>query len=278
MKLGAHVSISGGLYRAVERAVSLGSQTFQIFGSSPRSFNTINYSEEDFERFRRAVKSAKMAPIFFHGVYLINLGSPNKTLFELSIKSLIFYLNLCQKAAAQGVIFHLGSHHGQGFDSVKKRVVEAVKTVLAQTEAGLLIFENNAGQGGGIGTRFEELAELVSAADSSRTAVCLDTQHAFAAGYPINLPQGLDDVINKLQALGLLKKLVAVHTNDSKFPLGSLRDRHENIGRGFIGLDGFKNILNHPLLKELPFIIETPGFDNKGPDKKNLEILRGLVG
>lgn len=277
MKLGAHVSVAGGFYKAVEKAKAIGAEAIQIFGSSPQSFLTPNYSSEVFDRFNKDLSSSKIAPVFFHGVYLINLASESESLYELSIKSLIFYLKLCQEMPIEGVIFHLGSHKGKGFAAVKGRIIKAVERILDRTKMGKLILENNAGQGGGVGAKFEEIADIINYIKSDRLAVCLDSQHAFAAGYPLQNRVGLEETLKKFDQTIGLKNLVAIHLNDSKFPLGSLRDRHENIGQGLIGLKSFERILNHPQLSNLPFIIETPGFDGKGPDKQNLEILRKLI-
>lgn len=277
MKLGAHVSIAGGLDKAVQRAKEMGAQAIQIFGSSPQSFRTPNYVDADFDRFNRSVGQEGISPIFFHGVYLVNLASDSPRLYELSIQSLIFYLRLCEKMPVEGVIFHIGSHKGMGFTEVRARVIEAGRTILSETERGKLILENNAGQGGGVGARFEEIADIINNIGSDRVAVCLDSQHAFAAGYSIHTNDGLEKTLADFDETIGLERLVAVHLNDSKFPLGSQRDRHENIGQGLIGLEGFRRLLNHSQLSRRPFIIETPGFENRGPDRENLGILRSLI-
>lgn len=210
-------------------------------------------------------------------VYLINLAAESDQLYKLSIESLVSYLKLCEQLPVDGVIFHIGSHKGKGFNAVKKRIIKAVELILSQTGKGKLILENNAGQGGGVGARFEEISDIINYIKSDRLGVCLDSQHAFAAGYSLQQPEGLDEFMALLQRLSLLEHLATVHLNDSKFPLGSLRDRHENIGQGLIGLEGMGRIVNHPKLSHLPFILEVPGFDGKGPDKKNLQIVRKLV-
>lgn len=277
MNLGAHVSIAGGLEKSVERAKNIGAGCVQIFGSSPQSFNTTNYAAEDFANFRKAAKDARITPIFFHGVYLINLASEQKRLYDLSIKSLIHYLNLCGKVGAEGVVFHIGSRKENSFGLVKGRIMEALVAILKASPTGKLILENNAGQGGGVGMKFNELAQLLEGVKSDRVGICLDTQHAFAAGYDVSSAEGLKNTLVEFEQEVGLPKLVAIHLNDSKFPLGSKRDRHENIGQGLIGLGAFGRILNNPRLSHLPFIIETPGFEGTGPDKKNLDILKDLV-
>lgn len=277
MKLGAHISVAGGLSKSVERANVLGVNCMQIFASSPQSFRSTDYADDELEKFTRLARESRIGPIFFHGVYLINLAAEVERLYELSIESLVSYLRLCEKLPVEGVIFHIGSHKGRGFEFVKDRIIKAIERILSQTKAGKLILENNAGQGGGVGSKFEEISDIINYIKSERLAVCLDSQHAFAAGYPIDQPDGLDEIVASLQRLSLLDRLAAVHLNDSKFPLGSQRDRHENIGQGLIGLEAFRRIINNPEFKHLPFILEVPGFENKGPDKKNLDIIKSLV-
>ena len=177
----------------------------------------------------------------------------------------------------EGVIFHIGSHKGRGYEAVKERIYTAIERVISTTKVGKLILENNAGQGGGVGTKFEEIVDIINHIRSDRLAICLDSQHAFAAGYDVSSKKGLDKILTELDETVGLKNLIVVHLNDSKFPLGSFRDRHENIGEGLIGKEGIARIVNHDKLKDLPFVLEVPGFDGKGPDKKNLDLLKSLV-
>lgn len=277
MKLGAHVSIAGGLSKSIGRAVSIGASCMQIFASSPRSFQATDFSDREIGEFRRLAQENRMGPIFFHGVYLINLAVESAQLYKLSIESLTSYLKLCERLPVSGVIFHIGSHKGKGFTVVKDRIIKAVEKILNQTMVGQLILENNAGQGGGVGSRFEEISDIINYIKSDRLCVCLDSQHAFAAGYHLETKEGLEKTLKEFDESIGLKNLVAVHLNDSKFPLGSQRDRHENIGRGLIGLESIRRFLNHKELSHLPFILEVPGFENNGPDKKNLDIVKSLV-
>lgn len=277
MKLGAHVSIAGGLSKSVERAKAIGVGCLQIFASPPQSFRNTDYSDAEIKGFSRLVRENGLGPIFFHGVYLINLASQDERLYDLSIDSLTKYLRLCEDLPVRGVIFHVGSHKGKGFPAVKGRVIKAVEQILSRTKSGQLILENNAGQGGGLGSQFSEIGDIINYINSDRLAVCLDSQHAFAAGYDVSTSVGLEKTVSELDRAIGLKKLVSVHLNDSKVPLGSLRDRHENIGQGLIGLRALGRIVNHPKLSHLSFILEVPGFENKGPDKKNLDIVKGLI-
>jgi deoxyribonuclease-4 len=186
-------------------------------------------------------------------------------------------MNVCHLLGASGVIFHLGSHRGAGFDQVFPQVAESVRKVVDATPADTwLILENSAGMGGTVGSKFQELGSIIREAGSPRVKVCLDTQHMFAAGYDVKTKDGLEAAMSEFDAEVGLDTLVAVHANDSKCPLAGGVDRHENIGEGHIGLDGLQNVMSHPAFSELPFLLEVPGFDNQGPDRRNVEILKAL--
>jgi len=193
------------------------------------------------------------------------------------------------------VVFHVGSHKGAGWKAVREQVFRSIAEILERSagetpgvssptpgvkEAGsprYLVLENSAGAGGIIGAKFSELGEIIKAVKDSRLKVCLDTAHAFESGYAINKEEGLKKALDKFEAEIGLERLVAIHANDSKTPFASGVDRHENIGQGYIGEEGFRLITHDPRLASLPFIIETPGFDNRGADRKNLEVLRQLA-
>lgn len=278
MLIGGHVSIAGGLDKAVSRAEAQGFEVIQTFASSPRSFSVTNYTNEQIAAFNQAMKASKtVEKLFFHAIYLINLASQKPYLVDLSTKSLIGYLEFGAKVNCTGTIFHVGSSKDQRFADVKKQVISAIKQVLAKTpKSQLLIMESAAGAGNVIGDSLDELAWLYNQVDSSRFKVCLDTQHLWASG--INVAD--KEIFNKWlkqfdQQIGIAN-LICLHVNDSKSPLGSNLDRHENIGMGLIGKTGFANILHQPLLKNKPLILEVPGMTDQGPDRINLEILKGL--
>jgi deoxyribonuclease-4 len=278
LNVGAHVSIAGSLDLAIDRAIDIGASCIQIFGSAPQRWQSVIYPLEQVGEFNRKREKAGIASVFLHSIYLINLASENHFILGNSIASLVQYLKLGKLIGAEGVIFHTGSHRGRGFEAVAEQVVEALSQILFQTEGmGKLILENSAGAGGIIGSKFAEIGFLVKAVNSPRLAVCLDTAHAFESGYDLTNLKGLRETLDEFDKQIGLEKLVAIHANDSKTPLGSNRDRHENIGEGEIGLAGFRGIVNHPALKDLPFVIETPGFDQTGPDRKNIEILERLA-
>jgi deoxyribonuclease-4 len=172
---------------------------------------------------------------------------------------------------------HPGSHGGAGYESVLPQTVEAIKTVLdASPEGPYLAIENMAGMGQHIGARFEELGGILEAVDHPRLKICLDTQHSFAAGYDLTTGEGIEDMLAQLDAGPGSANVVAIHANDSKRPCGSGVDRHDNIGDGFIGEDGFAVFMGHPAFRDVPFLLEVPGFEGKGPDLQNIEILKKI--
>jgi deoxyribonuclease-4 len=220
-----------------------------------------------------------LAPPFLHAIYLINLGNSNPDNVDKSMTSLVQYMTLADQIGAGGVIFHPGSHGGAGYDGIFQQVVDSIGRVLDQSPEGpLLCLENMAGMGQHIGAKFSELGDVMRAVDSSRLGICLDTQHAFAAGYDLTNPEGVTGMIDEFDRDIGLDRLSAVHANDSKRPCGSGVDRHDNIGDGLIGEQGFTNIMSHPAFADVPFFLEVPGYDkvNRGPDKPNVDILKSI--
>jgi apurinic endonuclease APN1 len=277
MKLGAHIKSTGGCQNVFERAAAIGAEAIQIFLSAPQQWRAPVISDEQLESFRRQLAETPL-PVFFHGVYLVNLGTEDEALLRRSVTSLTSYLEWGAKLGAQGTIFHVGSHKGAGFEAVTGQVCRLMREVLdAAPNDQLLIMENNAGQGGGIGSRFAELGAIIRGLDNDRRVrVCLDTCHAFAMGYDIASPAGCEATMAEFDREIGLDRLVAVHANDSKMPLGGVRDRHENIGDGHIGTDGFRTVLSHPAFADVPFFLEVPGLDGKGPDKENVDRLKRI--
>ena len=280
MKLGAHVSIAGGLGKAVDRGRELGCETIQIFGSSPQTWAYKPVPQEQTRDFRERAKEASISPVFLHAIYLINLGTPNVANLEKGIDSLINYMNLASEVEADGVILHPGSHGGAGYEGIFEQTVASIERVLENSPPGpWLTLENTAGMGQHIGARFEELGRIIAAVSPtypSRLKVCLDTQHCFAAGYDVSTKEGLESMLAAFDACVGLDNLVAVHANDSKYALRAGIDHHENIGQGYIRLEGFENIMGHPAFQNVPFFLEVPGLEKKGPDKENLEILKEM--
>ena len=278
MLFGGHVSIAGGLDQAVKRGQDRGFDVIQTFASSPRSFQVTNYTDEQIDAYKSAFKRSSLKQHFFHAVYLLNLASSKSFLVDLSIQSLVGYLNLGEKIDSQGTIFHLGSSLDREFDAVKDQVVSALRKILSQTSSSQnLIMEIAAGAGNVVGDSLEELAILYKEAGSERLKIALDTQHLYASGVDVSSYDEFDHWLKEFDRMVGVETLAAVHANDSKTDLASHRDRHENIGEGKIGKQGFRQILKQPLLQNTPFILEVPGFDETGPDKKNLEILKRLL-
>ena len=280
MRLGAHVSTAGGLVKAIDRGVELGCEAIQIFGSSPQSWAFKPVPEALASDFREKSTAAGIAPIYFHAIYLINLGTPNPALLEKGIESLINCMALAAEVGASGVVLHPGSHKGAGYEAIFRQTVSSLERVLESSPEGpWLTLENTAGMGQHIGAKLEELGRIIAAVDQvhrGRLKVCLDTQHSYAAGYDVATKDGLDAMLAEFDESIGLENLVTVHANDSKYALGGGVDRHENIGQGYIGMSGFENIMGNPAFRELPFFLEVPGAENKGPDKENLDILKDI--
>lgn len=276
MELGAHVSAAGGVDKAVGRAANIGAEAIQLFASSPRGWRFKPIPEDKAESYKAKAESEGIGSTFLHGSYLVNIGGKPE-LVEKSIDSLVNHMNAASQLGARGVIFHSGSHKGVGFDAVFDQAIGALMRVLESTDDEVqLIIENCAGMGAQIGASFAELGRMIKAVDSPRLTICLDTEHAFAAGYNIADPEGLEKTMAEFDAEIGLDRLVVVHANDAKVEFGSGIDRHENIGEGYIGIEGFETIMGHAAFAEVPFLLEVPGMDKKGPDKVNLDRLKDI--
>lgn len=277
MKIGAHVSSSGGLDKAVGRAQEIGAEAIQIFVSSPQGWAFKPPAASVVSAFRERSRETGIAPTFFHCIYLVNLGAPTEEHLAKSVQALTDYMQVAADLGAVGVVFHAGSHRGAGFAGIFDQAVGAMARVLAESPEGpFLTIENSAGMGQHIGSSFQEIGQMIKAVGSPRVKVCLDTQHMFAAGYNVAEEDGLSRAMEEFdQEIGLAQ-LVAVHANDSKTAFSSGVDRHENIGQGHIGLDGFRVIMGHPAFRDIPFLLEVPGYEGKGPDLANVDALKGL--
>ncbi len=282
MKFGAHQSIAGGYDKALERVKKIDGNCLQIFSSSPRGWNFSQIDLKEQKNFVAKKKKLQIDPVYFHASYLVNLADDGH-IGLYSKKSLINELKLAFKLGIVGSIVHLGSYKNFQFpisnfqsNSKYKVLINNIKEVLEKTPKETFFIIENAGNRK-IGQTLEEISQIIKDVDSNRVKLCLDTCHLYAAGYSFKNNHELSLLLNKLDKLNLLDRLELWHANDSRDLFGSLRDRHENIGQGTLGLESFKTLLNHPQTKNYPFIIETPGFDNKGPDKKNLDILKSLV-
>ncbi len=278
MYIGAHVSSAGGLPKVFDRARAIGAEAMQLFASAPQQWKAPVHTDAAVEEFR-ALHADWPIPVFLHGVYLINLGSTDEALVARSIESLKQSLEWGERLGATGTIFHVGSHLGAGWDStITASICGHIRKVLDSTPANtLLVLENNAGQGNCIGGKWEELGAIIHGLDGDpRVGVCLDTCHAFAMGYDISTPAGCEEAMAGFDKHIGFERLVAVHANDSKTPLGGFRDRHENIGDGCLGLEGFATLMRHKAFKDVPFFLEVPGLDGKGPDRENVMRLKAI--
>lgn len=271
--LGAHQSISGGYNQALRRIKNIGGNTLQIFSTSPRSWQLPSLTEKEINDFLRLKEELKIDPIYFHASYLINLAD-NSKIGHLSKKILIEELTLAQKLKIKGSIIHLGSFKEKS--KLYQILFENIQEVLNKTPKNTLFIIENAGNKK-IGQTLDELSFIFEKIKNPRLRLCLDTCHLFSSGYQFQNNDELDKFLQQLEKFHLFDKLELWHLNDSRDPLNSGRDRHENIGQGKIGIYEFKTLINHKKTKKYPFIIETPGFNKEGPDKKNLDILKSLI-
>lgn len=281
MKIGAHVSTAGGLHTAFERAAAIGAECIQIFESAPQQWGTSRIDDDGVKQFRDAMTASGIEPVFIHGKYLMNLASADPKIFKTSASTLRSTMNIAGRIGARGVIFHTGSHKGLGLEAVFEQICDTASSIIAETpDDVLLVFENSAGHGDTIGGKFEELGEMLHRIDSPRAKVCIDTCHAFAAGYDLRSADGVAAAIAQLDATIGAANIAAVHLNDSKTPLGAGRDLHENIGEGYIGRAGFEAILAHPVFAGVPLLLEVPGFKldgaGKGPDKPSIDLVKEI--
>jgi len=276
VRIGAHVSTAEALHLCVDRACAIDCEAIQIFAAAPQSWRPRVHSDDALALLQQRATACDVVPVFVHGSYLINLATADPALLQRSLAALRQSRRFCETSGASGTIFHVGSHKGAGFAAVRQQVVEALRQVLDDGGQSLLILENSAGTGNTLAARFAEIGALIADVGSDRLRVCIDTCHAFASGYDVSTPAGVDRMVEELDREIGSERLVAVHANDSKGPFACGKDRHENIGAGFIGLDGFRAIMAHPVFQDVPFLLEVPGFAGKGPDKENVAILKRL--
>ncbi len=278
MKVGAHMSIAGSIDLSVDRAKERSCDTFQIFTTNPRGWKSRKLRKEEIELFRDKLSSSGIVPVVSHMPYLPNLASPSKSTHKRSVRTLVAEIERCQVLGIPYLVTHLGSHMGKGLDIGHDRIVEAVNTALAApAETVMILLENTAGTKNSNGTYFEEIEKILDRIEiPKRVGVCLDTSHAFAAGYELRNENSLDEVFKRFEDIVGTDRLRVIHLNDSKGGLGSHVDRHEHIGMGYIGEKGFKVILKHHLFRERPLILETP-IDDRRDDYGNISKVRELA-
>ncbi len=277
MLIGAHVKTSGGVDKAVGRAIDIGAECMQIFAASPRMWRVPSIKDKPLQNYHAKMAESNLGPTIVHAKYLTALGSPNPELVEKSRTSLAAELTETERLGALGLVFHPASHRGAGLEAVFDQFVEGVNQVLdAAPGDALLMLETSAGSGDHIGSKFAELGSLIKAIDNPRVAACFDTQHVWAAGYDVATKDGLDATMEEFDREIGLDLLRSVHANDSMRARGSSVDRHDNIGQGLIGEEGFFNIMSHPAFEDVPFYLEVPGYEKDGPDKPNVGALKAI--
>jgi len=280
VRIGFHVSIAGGMQQALQAARKRRCQTVQVFSAAPSTWKRRKCCPEEDAAFLTGCRQADIHPVFIHAPYLLNLASADRNLWRKSIAVLAQELEVANRWQARGVVLHLGSAGDQSLSKALKRVIQAIKEARERTEGpALVILENCAGQGTALGRTMTEIGEIIAELGPERLGVCLDTAHAFAAGYAINTPDGLDKMLKEANSAFGLELVKLIHLNDSRAALGSGVDRHEHIGKGHIGREGFRVILSEPRLRDLPFIMETPKTlgNDLADDLSNLRRVRRLI-
>ncbi|MFZ1721276.1 MAG: deoxyribonuclease IV [Microgenomates group bacterium] len=291
-RIGAHLAAGAGLHTAAQRVFEMGGNCLQIFSGSPRIWRRKDIQDLHFSEFFKTREKLDVKPIFTHSLYLINLASDKSELVQKSIQALKYDLEFDSAIKGSGIIVHLGSHQGRGWDAVKVQVKDAIHEILSTTPASsTFLIEPSAGQNGKLCSDLSELKWLLDELQSTfgaRIGWCLDTCHSFAAGYylgkiiPQNQVAQKNDVepknlFSEMTQLSLIESLRCIHVNDSRDPYGSGRDRHHNLGDGEIGLADFKHFLANEKLKDIPLILEVPGLDKNGPDAENMRRLISIL-
>jgi deoxyribonuclease-4 len=275
--IGAHVSSSGGIHTAVDRAEAMGADSVQVFTQSPRAWRPTNHPQENFETFKERRAEVGIGGVLCHALYLINLASPRDDFYEKSVTALANTVDVGCAIEADGIVFHVGSHLGAGMDAGIDRVVAAMKVVLDRcSDTTWLLMENTAGTGATIGRSVEELALLFDRLERHpRLGICLDSCHLFASGYDVTDEAALDALLDDVDREIGLDRLRALHVNDSAAPLGSNRDRHANVGEGLMGKK-LGVFLASRRLQGLPAVLEVPGKDGRGPDASQVKATKKL--
>jgi deoxyribonuclease-4 len=267
MHIGAHLSSSGGIDKAVDRAEAVGAESLQVFTQSPRTWRPTNHAQASFDRFRERRNEVGLEGVLCHALYLCNFAAPKDDVYEKSVAALRNTMQVACAIGADGVVVHVGSHLGSGFDAGLERALPAMEQVLELcNDTTWLLMENSAGAGGTIGRSVAELATLFERLDRHpRLGICLDSCHLYVSGLDVTDPASLDALLDELDDAVGLDRLRALHVNDSAAPLGSNRDRHANIGDGLLG-ERLGVFLGNPRLQGLPAVLEVAGPENKGPD------------
>jgi deoxyribonuclease-4 len=277
MLIGAHVSTSGGLDKAIERGAERGCESIQIFNQSPRMWRPTKYGPENFAGFKAAMTASPVKAVVIHAVYLINCATKDKELRKKSLASLTHALRIGDGIGAAGVVLHPGAQKGEALGPSIKRAAQVIAAALKDSDSCPLLLEQTAGHKGLLGRDFDQTAELIElAGGGKRLGLCLDSCHLFVQGYDVTDPERLAAVVDEADAKVGLDRLRCLHVNDAAAALGSCRDRHANIGKGEMGKRGLEAFLSEPRFEGLPATLETPGPAKKGPDRKEVEAAKRL--
>jgi deoxyribonuclease-4 len=275
--VGAHMSIAGGVFNAVLHAERVGCNCVQLFVKSSNQWRAKPLSDEEIGQFAAETKRTGIKPAIAHASYLLNCASPDPALWEKSRDALLVEYERCDQLGIAGLVFHPGSHMGSGAEKGIGRIANAMDYVLTKAPKSktLILLETTAGTGAHLGATFEELRSILDLLDhGDRAGVCLDTCHVFAAGYDIRTEKGYKDTMSRFDSVIGLKRLHAIHCNDSKYEFGTHKDRHEHLGKGFIGADAFGFLMRDARLAKIPKLLETPKDEDGEFDKMNLAFLR----
>ncbi len=278
--LGAHMSIGGGVYTAVDRATSIGCTALQVFTKNNNQWSAKPLTEKEIEQYKTKIAAAAITPVVAHDSYLINLCAVKPDLLEKSRTAFVDELTRCEQLGIQLLNFHPGAHGGVGDEDGIKRIIESLNIAHERTKGFkvLSVVEATAGQGTAVGYKFEHLEKIVRAVDEpNRMAVCIDTCHIFAAGYDIRTEEGYTATFKEFDDIVGLNRLAVFHCNDSKKGFGSHIDRHEHIGKGMIGVEGFSLLMNDTRFSNVPKILETPKSGDLHEDVENMRVLKGLM-
>ncbi len=278
MRFGFHISTAGGFSKVVERAKVRGCETIQFFSRNPRGWKYDPLDEKEVKGFRASIQPSDLFPVFLHLPYLPNIASFNSKFYKRSIDSIATDLERAEQLGAQYLIIHIGHRLESSEDEAIEAVSQGINQAFERVKNSvILLLENTAGQGTEIGNTFEQIRKIIDGVHpKERMGVCLDTAHSFEAGYDLSKKEGVERTLQSFdQAIGL-KRLHLLHLNDSKTPFGSRKDRHWHIGEGYIGVEGFRYLVNHPFIRHLPGIMETPRKDTV-EDLKNMKVVRSLA-
>lgn len=278
--LGAHMSIAGGIFNALERGVKVGCGVIQVFTQNSNQWKGKPISDADVKLFKDKWCESGLNEIVSHDIYLINLGAAPGEVRDKSLASFREEMERCARLGITKIVMHPGAHVGDGEETGIKRICQAFDQLFADVPAytGKVLLETTAGQGSNVGYTFEQLRAIIDGSKfPDRFAICYDTCHTFAAGYDITTPKGYEQVFSEFDRILGLELLQCFHLNDSKKGLNCRVDRHEHIGQGAMGIEGFRLLMNDPRFAKVPKILETPKGDNDEMDIGNLKLLRGLV-